>query len=142
MIETQEIQDWVTEVLAQPATLLELRSRVLERRVRTWVFASNDSAAPDANRIAIEIERSASRDGKSQNAEEVGYIVLALRSEQDGQWVNSAVLRGARQGPAQARRTPASLEAANAIGLAAQAMRFSENLHSHDALEPTWRAAR
>ena len=128
MILVEEVQDWVSEVLSQPATLLELRSRMLERPVRSWTIPANDHGKADSGKIASEIHKAALRDGKTLSGPDVGYLVLALRAEGDSKWINSLSFdvpgKGARK-PGDA----GELESATQQGLTAQSMRQNENLH-------------
>jgi hypothetical protein len=125
--QVKEVAEWVAEVLGQRVPLLELRGRILDKRVRTWTLAANGH--PEA--IAQEIVLAASRDAKAQHAADVAYVVLAFRSDPPqhaDDFVNSLVV----EMPGKGARKPGdagAIEAPTLAGVISQQMRQTDNLH-------------
>src|SRR5579859_1019188 len=84
MATTEEVREWVLEVIEQGADRIELRARHDDARIRVWTIAANDTSdKPTAEKLADQIAREATRDGACQNGSTIVYVVFAFRGEND-----------------------------------------------------------
>jgi hypothetical protein len=130
MTTSEEVREWVLEVVEQGADRIELRAKHDDARVREWAIAANDTSdKPAAEKLADQIAREATRDGACQSGSTIVYVVFAFRGENERYIARLLVQvegRSKRGGGSMRDDEP---ESANVHGLLSMMMKHHGELH-------------
>ncbi len=130
MATSDDVREWVAEVLEQGADRIELRAKHDDARVRQWPLAANDASDKStAEKLAGQIAREAARDGACQSGGTIVYVVYAFRGENDGYLARLLLQVEGRSKRGGASTRDDEPESANLHGLVAMMMKQHAELH-------------